>query len=73
MYLQEMKDNMHQHLIHVQLTHQVSQYNHQICLPRLLTFAEGKANVIARKHMYDPNIEILRKMGRRPVNFDIDF
>ena len=31
------------------------------------------ANVIARKPMFDPNIEILRKMYWTQVNFDIDF
>ena len=31
------------------------------------------ANFIARKHMFDPNIEILRKMEWRQVNFDIDY
>ena len=56
-------------LNHVRLAYQVSLYNHQICRPWFLTSPKGHG----KKPMFYPNIEILRKMTWRPVNFDFDF
>ena len=36
-FAQKRQDNRPQHLIHVQLTDQMSLYNHQGCRPRILT------------------------------------
>ena len=65
---QERHDNRPQHLIHVQVTDQVSIYNHQDLSPLVFNISPR----ICRTLMHDPYIEILRKMAWRPVNFDID-
>ena len=65
-----MQENWNLHLVNVPLTGQVSIYNHQTRFSEFLTSYEGPCKC---KPMFDPYIEILRKMAVRPVNFDIDY
>ena len=60
--VQESQHNRPQHIIDVRLANQVSHYNHQICRPWFLTSPEGHGKPYCTKPMFDPNIEILRKM-----------